>query len=161
MNGQPPVGMCPGCRKPMDRAAEERRSSMKEITFICKSCGATTQRYVSTSQHAANPQQYPGRISRKRDPPSACRRSAKADVRMDIAMRRPVRKAKPGSIGFAIAVNAASQCPRCLFPLNEGRRLLAQREHRSLACKAGGSLVRKMKSVPLRVISRTSAASRG
>jgi RNase P subunit RPR2 len=46
MKSKPPVVVCPGCRKPMARAAEARRSSLKEITYICKSCGTITKRYV-------------------------------------------------------------------------------------------------------------------
>ena len=48
MKSKPPVVICPGCRKPMDRVAEGRRSSLKEITFACESCGATTKRYVAS-----------------------------------------------------------------------------------------------------------------
>jgi rubrerythrin len=31
----------------MDRVAEGRRSSLKEITYVCRSCGASTKRYVA------------------------------------------------------------------------------------------------------------------
>jgi Zn finger protein HypA/HybF involved in hydrogenase expression len=47
MQSKPPVVICPGCRKPMDRVAEGRRSSLKEITYVCRSCGANTKRYVA------------------------------------------------------------------------------------------------------------------